>query len=222
MKKPSVLGVLWEMGKILFAKPIPPPPGLEDMVRRRIGAMQIGDSDAYQSTNHPASLARIDDQNREMFDDVFKKELATKLPADFKISVILLDPKQELFMDEYLDYAVRPTHVVKVSYKQPPNNYSMLCWAVAEQDGKWYVVIAPPDLKVPGMKEAIAEKRGTAVADSKKLEDLYFRTDPGVLTGLREMLRKNQKITAIQQCQSKMGLSLVEAKDFVELVEKNS
>ena len=121
-----------------------------------------------------------------------------------------------------LDYAVRPTYVVRLSYRIASNSYSMLYWQVAQQGGQWYVVVTPPDLSIPGMKRAIDGKNGGGASDAKKIEELYFRTDPGFLTDVREMLRKNQKVSAIQKCRSKMGLTLVEAKDFVELVQKNS
>ncbi len=184
-------------------------------------ALRLESPELLRATVHPAVLAKLDDSNRADFEMQEQKELKKKPVTEYKFKVAALDPKNPLFMDEYLDYAVQPTHLVRVSFKTAKHSHTTRMWLVAEKEGTWYVVIPLPDMSVPGMRKMVEETSAKKEADQKKIDELYYRADPAELTQFREMLRQGQKMQAIERCRRSMSLEHSEAKAFLQKVDSS-
>jgi hypothetical protein len=216
MKRPGIWTILWQLLKLLSYKKVVPPPGLEEMVRRRLDAMSLSDAEAYRRTVHPETLALAQPGVPNDCEIIMKKELGKKVPPDFTLSAVSVGPNDALFMDKYLKYPVRPSHAVKVGYKPRPGSHSTLFWYVGEKEGQWYVILPEPH---PGMEAWARKAAAGKEAKAKHVEDLYYNADPALLTEMRELLRKKQKIEAIRRAGAKLKLDTVTAKDFVEKIE---
>ena len=210
--KPKVWTILWEVLKLFFAKTQPAPPGLEVMIRRRMDAMRLKDEAAYKRTILPESLALIE-SGPTTLDWEYKKDLERNVPADFKLSVIVLDPHKPPPLDQLLDYPAVPTHVAKVSFLEAPNTHVTLYWEVLERGGDWYVVVPAPDPSLKGLVEKAAVDRKSEEQEAK---ELYYRLDPGILTELRELVRQNRLMDAVRRCQAKTGKSMTVAAKIVD------
>ena len=176
MKKINFFSIILKLGKLFFAKTTPAPPALEEMVRHRLDAIHLRDKNAYRITILQESLAQIDAGETRLFDWQLERDFKRNIPVDFKVGVIALDQNSEAFLDEFLDYPVKPTHLAKISFKESPNADTTLFLQVIERGGRWFEVAPIPD---PSANRSMAEATHESVSNEQEAHDLYFRLDPG-------------------------------------------
>jgi hypothetical protein len=99
---------------------------------------------------HPATLACINDSNRDFFDSNFKEELwdGTGLGTSYHIESVSPLPRPApmgAFAEEGFAYPVEPTHQLQIEAETKDHRTMTILRFLAQANGRWYMVIPCPN-----------------------------------------------------------------------------
>jgi hypothetical protein len=117
-----------------------------------MAAIKSQDVAKVKALFHPATLACIDDSNRDFFDSNFKEELwdGTGLSTSYHIESVNPLPRPApmgAFPEEGFAYPVEPTHQLQIEAETKDHRTMTILRFLAESNGRWYMVIPCPNAK---------------------------------------------------------------------------
>jgi hypothetical protein len=167
---------------------------------------------------HPATLACINDANRDYFDFSFKDELRTGaiLGTSYKIESIKPlsgPPPLGVLPAEVFAYPVEPTHQLQIDAETRDHHPMYLIRFLAQANGRWYTVDPCPNAK--GLtffaqqraegKRQMAEGAARAAAMPESLR-----------TQIKQLLAQDRWIDAIDSYREATGADLGTAATVID------
>jgi hypothetical protein len=117
-----------------------------------MAAVKSQDVAKVKALFHPATLACINDSNRDFFDFIFKEELwdGTGLGTSYHIESASPLPRPApmgAFSEEGFAYPVEPTHQLQIEAETKDHRTMTILRFLAQTNGRWYMVIPCPNAK---------------------------------------------------------------------------
>jgi len=117
-----------------------------------MAAVKSQDVAKVKALFHPATLACINDSNRDFFDSNFKEELwdGTGLGTSYQIESVNPLPRPApmgAFPEEGFAYPVEPTHQLQIEAETKDHRTMTILRFLAQANGRWYMVIPCPNAK---------------------------------------------------------------------------
>lgn len=142
---------------LMLAHPHPVSAQSPDAVQQQfadawIAAIRSQDEAKVKALFHPATLACINDANRDYFEFSFKDELRTgaKLGTNYTIKSIKPlsgPPPLGVLPADGFTYPVEPTHQMQIDAKTSDGHPMYLIRLLAQANGRWYTVDPCPNAK---------------------------------------------------------------------------
>jgi hypothetical protein len=117
-----------------------------------MAAVKSQDAAKVKALFHPATLACINDSNRDFFDSNFKEELwdGTGLGTSYHIEGVNPLPRPApmgAFPEEGFAYPVEPTHQLQIEAETKDHRTMTILRFLAQANGRWYMVVPCPNAK---------------------------------------------------------------------------
>jgi hypothetical protein len=117
-----------------------------------MAAVKSQDVAKVKALFHPATLACINDSNRDFFETNFKEELwdGTGLGTSYQIESVNPLPQPApmgAFPEEGFAYPVEPTHQLQIEAETKDHRTMTILRFLAQANGRWYMVIPCPNAK---------------------------------------------------------------------------
>lgn len=192
-------------------------PTSEDaFVKAFVSAINAKDASQLEALIHPKCRAAVTDSSRAFFDEMSKRDLARKIPADYGLTVTPIAADDPLPFAAMVTYPARPTHTVQIDYEESENRgVTLVRWVVVEE-GKWWLCQPIPTAEAIAKRREMkneAERRRTRAAELKaELKD-------PLLAELEDFLEQGQEIQAMKHYRDASGEGLAMAKAVVELIQ---
>jgi len=191
------------------------------VVEDYVAAIRSQDLAALRHLIHPASLACINDENREYFDFVLAKELQLRsdLAGDFRITRI--DPVADgSFTAEglpgILSYPVKPSYEFQIDVDRSAYNSLTLMRPLALHDGRWHVLLTCPSEKGLAF---FRENRKRGEEQRARAEQLASQLSEPVRSEIRALLAQGQRIPAVNRYRETTGVDLTTAKLVIDVLD---
>lgn len=183
-----------------------------------VAAMRAPDSSAMRKLTHPAVLACINADNRELFDTFLAPRPDLDLSGTYRVTAIEpLGPNPAALgvPPGFGSNPVPPTHQIQIDFQGNAQRSVSLVRQIAQLGGNWYMVFAcPTPAGVAAFREARQEQL-QAKARAQKLAAAV--TDP-LRAELNEMMRAGRRIEAWKKYSAVSGEDLAMAREVVGLV----
>lgn len=169
---------------------------------------------------HPDSLACMNENNKDYFDEIFKKDMLNTLPIDTKF----LFSKDVLTMyiqsSEFMVFPVTPNYQLQVDYgfSSPSEikSFTKIIPLLKQGDRIFEVLACPTEKGFAKFREVQAIKDKQVEQKKEKYEHLPVELKSELLA----MLKAGQKIEAIKYYREKTGDGLFEARDAIDYFQK--
>ena len=192
-------------------------PTSEDaFVKAFVSAINAKDASKLKALIHPKCWAAATEANKEYFDEMFERDLALKIPVDYRLTVTPIAPDDPLPFALMVTFPARPTHTVQIDYEESDiKGVTLVRWVVVEE-GKWWLCLPIPTAEAMAKRQEMKnEHQRRQVRASQLKAELK---DP-LLQELIDFLKQGQRIQAIKHYRSASGEGLALAKDVVELIQ---
>jgi hypothetical protein len=205
---------------------LPRPAQADDDAARRaaiasyIAALGAQDLNALRQVIHPASLACIDDANRDYFDFLFANELRHGPDVKGKVRIARLEPVVEgsfsaLGMPGLVAFPVKPSYEVQIDVERSAYNYLALVRPLALHDQRWHIVHGCPSDKGLAMFREAQKRRE---AQRTRAEQLASELSEPARSEIRELIAQGRRISAAQRLQETTGFDLTTATLVVDVL----
>lgn len=136
-------------------------PAQRTFVREYMAAITAKDVEALKRQIHPASLACMNEANREFFDFIFERALDRAPAATYQLTDVSAAPAGDppFWPKGFARYPVRPTHQVQIDFETAPGRHMALVRVIAPAGGAWFEVMPCPTAE--GL-QAFRRRQGTA------------------------------------------------------------
>jgi len=185
-----------------------------------VAAIRSQDLAALRRLIHPATLACIDDENREYFDFVFANELQLRsdLAGDFRITRI--DPVGDGSVSAeglpgILSYPVKPSYEFQIDVDRSAYSSLTLMRPLALHEGRWHVVLTCPSEKGLAF---FRENRKRGEEQRVRAEQLASELSDPVRSEIRALLEQGQRIPAVNRYRETTGVDLTTAMLVINLL----
>ena len=112
-----------------------------------MSAVVANDIAAVRRVIHPASLACIDDSNRDFFDFILANEVRDR-PGASSYRITRIGPAtgiaDSLVPPGMFRYPVQPTHEVQIDFQRGPNRSTTVIRQIARSGASWFEVLPCP------------------------------------------------------------------------------
>lgn len=183
-------------------------------------AVNSKDVERLKSLIHPASLACMNENNKDYFDYLFAKDMRHVLPDNAKFSFSKVTSRLEPSV--YEDFPVQPTTKLQLDYslsKDSSNIHEVTKIVFLAKDAEKLKIVMPCPTE-EGMKK-FREVQAVKDEQAEQTKERLVSIPPELKSELLVMLKAGQKIDAIKHYREKTGVGLAEAKDFIELLQKD-
>ena len=142
----------------------PGDPGQRTFVNDYMAAVGAKDVAALRRLIHPASLACMNDSNRDFYDVLFANAVKEGPRSSYRITRIgpTTGLAEKLVPAGMIRYPVTPTHEVRIDFETGPNRSKTLIRQIAMADGSWLEVMpcpTPEGLEAFRRRQAGAQSR---------------------------------------------------------------
>jgi hypothetical protein len=175
-----------------------------------VAAIKSQDEAKVKALFHPATLACINDDNREYFDFSFKDELRTgaRLGAAYKVASVKQlsePPPLGALPEDGFVYPVKPAYQLQIEAETADHHPMYLIRFLAEEKGTWYTVDPCPNAKGVAF---FAKQR--AEGDKQMQQGLRLAAAmPEVLRAeVKQLVARGQLIDAMNRYRSATGADL--------------
>lgn len=195
------------------------------LVERYVAAVSARDSDNLKKLTHPASLACVNDTNRDYFDFVLTQDLryARDFGGGYTLTSFAPIDAQTATMSEMgglVKNPVPPTHQFQIDTPFDANNRSVTVMrTVAQTDGTWFIVTGCPTAEgLAFFRQRMAagaqqQARARALAD-----ELH---DP-LLSEIRVLLAQHNRIEAIKRYGAASSVDITTATQVIDTLENQN
>jgi len=196
----------------------PGAPAQRTFVRDYMAAVSARDLSALKRLVHPASLACVDDTNRDFFDFVFARELRERPVATYRVTRIdpLPGPPPLPGSPALFRYPVRPTHEVQIDFETEPARSTTLVRQIALVHGAWFEVVVCPTAE--GV-QAFRQRQQAAERQRIRAAELAAAIQEPLLSELRGLLGHRQRLQAIKRYQEQSGADVTTAVAVIDVLE---
>jgi hypothetical protein len=214
---------------LVMAGAWPRPAQADDDAARRaaiagyIAALGAQDLDALRHAIHPASLACINDANRDYFDFLFANELRHGPDVKGKVRIARLEPVVEgsfsaLGMPGLVAFPVKPSYEVQIDVERSAYNYLALVRPLALHDTRWHIVHGCPSDKGLAMFREAQKRREAQRAQSERLAS---ELGEPARSEIRDMLAQGRRIAAVERYREATGADLTTATLVIDVLGAN-
>ena len=182
-----------------------------------VAASHSGNPDAVKALVHPATLQRIDDDNRFVFLELFSRDAKRAIPEKRRVTTTAIARDASLPFEGPMVYPVRPTLSLQIEFDESPlRSVTILREVLVDDDGVWWIVFPIPN------EEMLARMRKLK-AEADQIErlapDLARKIEAPLLGELKALLRDGRKIFAIKRYREVSREGLKVAKSVIEVLE---
>jgi hypothetical protein len=188
----------------------------EQFIREYVTAVNAKDVLELKKLIHPKCLACINDENRDFYEDYFSDEIEEPIPDSYKIvGVELIDKDEPLMMSDAFSYPVRPTHWVQIDFEKGRYDSTSILRQIIKDGDNWFMVVPCPT------QEAVEQFRKAKIAkerQKKRAKALFQELKHPLLSELKGLLKKGEKIKAWKRYSAETGESISMAKEVVSFI----
>ena len=185
-----------------------------------IAALGAQDLSALRQVIHPASLACINDNNRDFFDFLFGNELRHGRDLKGNVRIIRLEPVVDGSfaaegMPGLVPFPVKPSYEVQIEVERSATSSLTLVRSLALHEARWHVVLGCPTEKgLVSFREA--QKRREA--QRTRAEQLASALSEPARSDIRELIAQGRRISAAQRLQEESGADLATATLAIDML----
>jgi hypothetical protein len=193
------------------------------LVERFIAAISAHDVERLKKLYHPASLACITAENRDVFDFVFVKDLsyAEDLKGGYSVTgfeAIDAATAAANEMGGMFSNPVPPTHQFQIDTSTDSGNRSLtLIRMAAAHDGAWFIVLGCPTAQ--GLAY-FRERRAEGERQRAHAADLAGKLPDPLASEIRSLLAQERRVDAIKRYQSATGVDITIAVQVIDALGK--
>lgn len=162
---------------------------------------------------HPASVPCASIEPELFYARMVTRQSRDPIPADYTWKLHPVSPDEPLMFAGKLDYRVRPTHMLQLTFNPAPSSSRTIVFQLVREGSRWFEMIPCPT------PEAIAEAREARRIDAQRadrVQGLVSKMSPELKSQLLELLRTGRRLDATKHYQAATGEDMTTSVEVVE------
>ena len=166
-----------------------------------------------RSLLHPASLPCASIEPELFYARMVTRQSRDTIPVDYTWKVDPVPPDEPLMFADKLDYRVRPTHMLQLTFNPAPSSSRTVVFQLVREGNRWFEITPCP--KPAAIAEA-REARRVEAQRAERVQGLVATMPPELKSQLLDLLRAGRRLDATKHYQAATGEDLTTSVEVVE------